>query len=232
MSVTAVSCYYETPNKHGTQYYEWFNTTLKINCPYVIFASKHIIPILQKYREGLPTHFIAYEIEEFYTYQYKNRIIIHPTHCPSAMLNLIWNEKIHMIKMASDLNIFNSDWYIWIDSGICIFREKAPPNVIIRNIDKLKLLPNNKCIYTASNPYIKENVHINRYYHHISGTFGLHKNFITTFACIYYSALDQLIKHYNIWTDQVVMTHIYKHRPDLFFKLADGYGALVHFLYS
>ncbi len=40
------------------------------------------------------------------------------THCPSVELNLIWNEKIFMLQKAYKLNIYNSDYFMWIDVGI------------------------------------------------------------------------------------------------------------------
>lgn len=55
---------------------------------------------------------------------------------------------------------------------------------------------------------LKINVTSSNYYHHIIGTY-LHKNIV-----------NNLIDTQNIWTDQVILTHIYK----------IGYGELVHLL--
>ena len=35
----------------------------------------------------------------------------------------------------------------------------------------------------------------------------------------------------NIWTDQIVLSHIYKDYNDLFFKLGDTYGEIVKKLF-
>ena len=43
---------------------------------------------------------------------------------------------------------------------------------------------------------------------------------------LYKQYLDKLIDQNNIWTDQVLWTHIYKDNKDLFFKYACGYGAV------
>ena len=43
--------------------------------------------------------------------------------------------------------------------------------------------------------------------------------------------LDKLTIHKNIWTDQLILSHIYKDREDLFHKLCNGYGNLIPRLY-
>lgn len=69
------------------------------------------------------------------------------------------------------------------------------------------------------------------YYHHISGTFLIHKSLIDTFVNIYQLYLEKLVDKNNIWTEQVLLTHIYKDHPELFFKLCDGYGEIIKYLY-
>ena len=208
MSLTAVSCYYEIPNKHDTKFYKWFETTLQINCPYVIFTSRDMVSIIQQYRGSLPTHIIVYDISDFYMYRYKDNIKTHPQHCPSVLLNLIWNEKINMIHRAADLNVFKSDWFMWIDAGICTFRNKSPPTKDISYIPMLAKLPRTKCIYTSSNPYNAREVTRTNYYHHVSGTYMFHKDAIPDFAYKYYWMIHAAIRYPNIWTDQVVLTHL------------------------
>ncbi len=197
----------------------------------MIFTTKDLVPILQKYRQNLPTYYIVYNITDFHTYQFKDRISTHPIHCPSVELNLIWNEKIHMVKKAAEINIFNSDWFVWIDAGICSLRDNPPPNKSIYDLPQLAKLPTTKLIYTESFPYIDEYVGLTNYYHHVSGTYMIHSSFINEFAEIYYAFLDTLTVHRNIWTDQVVFTHIFKKHPEMFYKLANGYGAVIPFLY-
>jgi hypothetical protein len=43
--------------------------------------------------------------------------------------------------------------------------------------------------------------------------------------------LEKLLDKNNIWTEQVLLTHIYKDNPNLFFKLCDGYGEIVKYLF-
>ena len=122
-----VTCYYIIKNKHSNKFNKWFNNTLKINCPYIFFGDKKSIELVKKYRNELPTHYIEFNIDDFYTFKYKDKMKTDPINCPSIELNLIWNEKIFFIEKAKKLNIYNSKYFMWVDAGICTFREKKPP---------------------------------------------------------------------------------------------------------
>ncbi len=228
--LTCVSSYFPVKNKHDDNYLKWFENTLSINCPYVFFTNKQTIEIIKKFRKDLPTYYIIREIEDFFTYKYKNNMITHTIHCPSVELNLIWNEKIFMIQKACEINPFNSEWFKWVDAGICTYRDNSPPNIPFPNVNKLNKLPIDKFIYSSSNEYYDYLVKNDNYYHHISGTYLIHKSLINTFVDIYKMFLERIDKN-NIWTDQVLLTHIYKDYPELFFKLCDGYGEIIKYLY-
>ena len=229
MELTCVSCYFPVKNKHNDKYLDWFKNTLSINCPYVFFTNK--IDIIKQFRKDLPTYYIECEIEDFYTYKYKDKMLTHPVHCPSVELNLIWNEKIFMIQKAYEINPFHSNWFKWIDAGLCIYRDISPPNKPFPNTDILQNLPTDKFIYSSSTKYNEKSVTNNNYYHHISGTFILHKNIINKYSTIYKDYLEKKIDKINIWTEQVIYTHIYKDFPDLYFKLCDGYGEITKVLF-
>ena len=224
---TCVTGYWNVKNKHDNKFIEWFNKTLKINCTYVIFGDKLSIELMKFYRQDLPSIYIELDITEFHTYKYKNKMISHPIHCPSIELNLIWNEKIFLIKKAYEMNPFNSNFFCWVDAGICIYRDKYPPSKLFPNPRKIINLPINKFIYSSSSSYDEKLVRNNNYYHHISGTtYILHKNIIPYFTKLYDTYLTKLVDKNNIWTEQVILTHIYKDNKKLFHKLCSGYGTV------
>ena len=231
MSVTCVSCYYKIKNKHGDKYDAWFKNTLAINCPYVFFSNKEGIEYIKQFRGTYPTYYVELNMEDFRTYKYKNKILTHPIHCPSAELKMVWDEKIYLIQRASTLNPFGSDWFQWIDAGICTYRDAYPPQTPFPDVRKLAQLPTDKFIYSSSQPYKRALVTMTNYYHHISGTsYILHKSIIDRFVELYGVYLEQLIDKDNKWTDQDILTHIYKDNPDMFFRLCDGYGEVTRFL--
>jgi hypothetical protein len=228
--LTCVSCFFEIKNKHGDKFYKWFENTLKINCPYIIFGNKSSLEKIKKYRDGLPTHYVEIEISDFCTFKYYNNIQTHPLHCPSKELNLIWNEKLFFIEKAKNLNIYNSDYFAWIDSGICTYRNIKPPHQPFPNIDKLSLLSNNRFNFTSSdNPFFK---YQKGYYHFISGTYVLHKDFISEFITVYIKYCDKYLSLNDwIYTDQVLLTQIYKDNKDLFKQIGHGFGTIMKLLY-
>lgn len=234
MTLTCVSGYWRIKNKHGNNFEKWFNTTLKFNCPYVFFSDKETIEIIKKYRGNLPTYYIECDIKDFNTYKFKDRMVTHPIHCPSIELTLIWNEKIFLIQKAIELNPFKSEYFMWMDAGICSFRNKMPPNIQFPNINKLNNLPKDKFIYSSSHnfayndKFIKGQYHL---HHHVSGTYLFHKNVINKFVDIYKKYLN-LIDENDIWTDQVIWTLIYRDNKELFFKLCDNYGTIPLYLYG
>jgi hypothetical protein len=228
--LTCVSGFWPIKNKHGNRFAEWFKKTLRINCPYVFFTTKEGIEIIKSYRLDLPTHYIEYNIEDFYTFKYKDKMITHQEHCPSVELNLIWNEKMIMMEKACQINIFNSDFFCWVDAGVCVYREQEPPSTPFPDVRKLNDLPKDRLIYSSSGIWTSKLVQNNRYYHYISGTsYILHKDIVTHFTDMYKKYMERIfmdntINRNIIWTDQVILTHMFKNYPYKFYKLSDGYG--------
>jgi hypothetical protein len=229
MSLTCVSCFFRVKNKHDTKYNEWFKNSLAINCPYVIFVDEESIELIKVCRGDLPTFYITCKMEDFHMYQFKDKMITDPHHCPSVELNMIWNEKIFFIKRALMLDPFQSEWFAWVDAGICVYRDNKPPSRPFPNVDKLNTLPKDKFIYSESYPYNETSVRMDSYlYHHVTGTsYILHKSMIHDFTTLYANYVDKLLDKNNIWTDQIVLTHIYKDHKDLFYRLSSGYGQIV-----
>jgi hypothetical protein len=229
-NLTCVSGYWKIRNKHGNSFDNWFHRTLKINCPYVFFADLDTIQLIKKYRGDLPTHYITCKITDFVTYRFKNKIKTDPVHCPSAELNLIWNEKIFMLGRAAEINPYKSDFFCWVDAGVCLYRNQHPPPSVFPNPDKLAKLPTDKFIYSSSEEYNPHLVNQHTYYHHVSGTYVLPRGIINDFAKLYQEYLVRLLDKNNIWTEQVVLTHIYKDHPHLFHKLGHGYAQVISWL--
>lgn len=234
MSITCVSGFWKVKSKHNNKYRRWFNNTLKINCPYVFFGNKEAISMVKKYRQELPTHYIELNIEDFETYKYKDNMKTHKIHCPSIELNLVWNEKIFMVQKAMNIDPFCSDFFCWVDAGICVYRDISPPPQHFPCLSKLENLPKDKFIYSSSNVKFEEEKFkkgMYHLYHHISGTFLLHKSIINNVVSLYTSYLSSIDKE-DIWTEQVILTLMFKDNQDLFYKCCDGYGSIFPFLYN
>ena len=232
--ITAVSGFWLVKNKHGSNYLNWFKNSLSILCPYVFFGNHESLKIIKHFREKIPipTYYIECEISDFYTYPYKNRMITDPVHCPSVELNLIWHEKIFFIEKARNVNPFQSDYFIWIDSGISNFRNRFPPKRLFPNMKKLFSLPKNKFIFTSSEKKYFNKILLNKpNYHFISGTYLLHESLVEKMVELYKLKMAQILADDKIYTDQIILTHIMNDTPDLFFRIGDGYGKIIELLY-
>ena len=100
-------------------------------------------------------------------------------------------------------------------------------------INKLNKLPQDKFIYSSTHNRVynkkfkKGNYHL---YHHVSGTYILHKNIIDRCVSLYSEYL-KLIDKKDIWTDQVILTLIYRDNKELFYRYCDGYGSIIRNLF-
>jgi hypothetical protein len=228
MNICAVSCFYQIKNKHANKYAEWFKNTLSFQIPYVMFGTKESIQFIQSYRNDITS--IECNIDEFETYKYKNNIKTDSFHCPSIELNLVWNEKLFFLEKAkiwNEKNGMNYDFYMWIDAGICNYRNHKPK---IMNLYKnLENLPQNKIIVSTSDSpifYKKQALHDS--YHYIAGTcYVVHKNFIPIFLEKWRKYTDMFLSKKGIYTDQIILTKMYLYEPQLFHILSHGYGEVI-----
>lgn len=223
-SVTVVSGYWNVSNKYtDSDYKKWFSNTLKINERYVMFLDNKDKELINEFRKNYNTTYIHYPLSDFYTNKYYSNHWINSEHVPSVELGKIWNEKIHLIKLAKDRDIENdsaTEYYVWIDAGISIYRNNPPPSKKLM----LKDLPKNKlCISSVDGGY-----------HRFSaGILLIHREFIDTFHEIYYNQLSSCDS--NEWkcgSEQFVLTKIQDDRPELFHIMGDGYGAILPILYD
>ena len=73
-----------------------------------------------------------------------------------------------------------------------------------------------------------------KYYHYIYvSDFLIDKDFIDKFIGVYKFYLEKLIDDKKKkWTEQVIITYIYRDRPELFYKLTDEYCEVIKYLYD
>jgi hypothetical protein len=192
----------------------------------VFFTTADMVDTIKKFRKDYPTMYVVCDISGFETFKYSKRLITSQINCPSIELNLIWLEKVVMMKKAKDMNPFKSEWFHWIDAGCCSLRTTVGTKTLRDDfLDFANSLPKDKFIYSSSEPYNKALIRKCNYYHCIAGTsYLLHCSFIDTFYEKYSAYLDTVLNKKNIWTDQVVYTHMFNEFPHMFHKLCDGYG--------
>jgi hypothetical protein len=232
--ITCVSGFWNVENKYQKSYVEsWLHRTLRINNPYVIYCNDKDEPFLKSCRGDLPTVFVKKEITDFVTYKHYNAIQTNPRHVPSKELQLIWNEKLFLLRETARSNPFNSDWFLWMDAGLFLYRDKEPPKETFC-VERLKTLPKDRLIFSSSDSPTCEysSIREGNYYHYVSGIFMIHKDFVEEFVSMYEMYIDKLLSKKDwIYTDQVILTHMYKEHPEMFYWVIHDYAGLVLWLY-
>ena len=234
---TCVSGFWSVNNKHGNKFNDWFKNTLAINCPYVFFTSNDTSNDIKKYRKQYPTYFIEKNITDFKTYKLNININnkIDSIHVPSKELGLIWLEKMNLVMEASTINPYKSEWFCWIDSGICIYRDKTPPSSPFPNPKKMNLLSKTQINYSTSENISNDDLNKIKewqYIHNIAGTaFILHISLIKNIYDLFYKYLNKCTNETNefiCFSDQCIWTRIYADYPKLFNKIGNGYGNIIN----
>ena len=214
-NITFVSCYYNVKNKYNHETYsKWFKNSLNINQRYIFFCKEEDNDFIRTFRNGYETIFINYSIADFYSNNFYNDNWVDNYHCPSIELGKIWHEKIHLLKLAKDYDVnFKSSttYYMWVDAGICIFRNYSPPPVRINYYKSEK----EKVFYSDSNE------------HSITGCYMIHKNIIDLIHHLYYDTLNTNKKSLTLLTDQHLLALILNQYPEYFFKACTGYGKVL-----
>ena len=156
------------------------------------------------------------------------------THVPSKELGLIWLEKMNLVLEASKLNPYNSEWFCWIDAGICSYRDKMPSNNLFPNPDKLNLLSKTQINYSSSEDisnYDLQKIKNWDYVHNFAaGCFIIHISIIKRIHELFYKYLDICIletTQFTCYSEQSILTRIYIDYPELFNKVGNGYGQIV-----
>jgi len=243
--ITVVSGYWDLKtSKYDKETYEkWMENSLSINAPYVFFCEDEHIDLIKKLRP-YPTMFIKKSINDFY---FKNKYnftsdYTHEKHCPSVELGLIWLEKIRLVKEASEKDNYGNEWYAWLDSGICTFRDNKAPSEVWPNPKKIFKLKKNALNYTRAieSKGLDLNVLKNsEYIHIVTGTWIIHKSMINKLLNLferYFNAVrDESLKnnknYFLCLSDQVVWTRMFLEKPNFFNRMGDDYGKIVNVLY-
>jgi hypothetical protein len=227
MSSTIVTCYYKTKSKHSYQKYdEWITNFLpNIHCDLVIFTSPDLKDYLLEKRKGNlreKTFLVCKEFNDLYVcqnyshkwnYQYS---IDESLHCGRTKeCYIIWNSKLWFLKIAIDINPFQSDKFVWADIGS--IRDEYTPTYL-HDFPNYHLISNDKLDIILLNPITNKNQYYFMNEVHFSGAlFGSHKNVILQVYDLFYQRFDEFInKDYFIGCDQQTFSSIYNTNPELF----------------
>ena len=117
------------------EYLKWFEITLKLKCPMILFITEDIRKFVEERRLEIPTEIIIQTIEEIPYYYLKNKINqiieseffkktvkdVERIECKNSMYSIIQYSKFKWLQQAIEENPFNSKFFFWMDAGASRF---------------------------------------------------------------------------------------------------------------
>ena len=204
-------------------YNDWFNSSLRINMPYIIFTEPSSFLTLAKHRRNLPTLYVPYNEDNFFL-RFPEELMketdewTHEKHVPSKKLSHIWLEKMNLIKLASQLEP-NAEFYVWIDAGIVTYRHQQPPSTEWSK-EVLSSLPKDRISYSR----------VEGEYHSFAATVMLFpKSMIPIAHYIFYGLHRDCLAEIRDWrcgSEQFIWTLALIRYPDMFHAISYDYGSI------
>lgn len=156
--------------------------------PYLFFGTKDTIELAKKYSKNMITHYIELSHEKFQDEP--------------------WNEKIFMIEKAKQLNIFGSEYFVWVDG-----------------LDSCDLRPRPICQEQASSlknhalSLMKYKLSFNQSEKNDVLSLLIHKDIVDTIIDLFKVYISRFREKEEKCTDLIILNCIYNDFPNLFYQL-------------
>lgn len=119
------------------EYLKWFDITLKLKCPMILFVTEDLQEFVEERRRNIPTEIIVESVEELPYYYLKDQLdsiieskqyrekISDPNRieCQHSMYSIVQYSKFKWLQRAIEENPFNSKFFFWMDAGASRFFE-------------------------------------------------------------------------------------------------------------
>lgn len=224
------------------EYLKWFEVTLKLKCPMILYVSKDVLEFVEERRLKIPTEIFVQEMEEIPYYylkekidtilesdEYKN-IISDPDRieCKHSLYSIIQFSKFKWLNNSIENNPFGSDYFFWIDAGASRFFEdfnlnsSYPSESAIEALEgmgeKFLLQKNTECYpdLVFSDKLDKKYLLDNRSF--ICGTFfGGHKDTIPQVSKLVDRVFtSEMLENGYVNNEQIVFGYLLKNHEELF----------------
>ena len=243
--VTFVSALFDIDRVDGRKwdnYLKWFDITLKLKVPMVLFITDDLVEFVEERRKDIPTDIIIQTVEDIPYYNLKDGIqeildsdrykedISDPDRieCQQAMYSVIQYSKFPWLEKAIDKNPYESEFFFWIDAGASRFFEgydlsqEYPSEDALVSLDDMgeRFLVQMNCDYYPdlydADVLTLDYLYDNRSYV-LGSMFGGHKNAILKISDMVDSILnEEMIKNNNINNEQIALGYLVKKYPDDF----------------
>jgi hypothetical protein len=231
---TIVTAYFKIPSKTNDETYKtWMKNMLIINNPMTIFTDIYSYDYIYELRKDKIniTNIIVIDIKDFYCYKYYDTFVeqhkldheLNVGH--SVELYMVWCEKSHFLKRTILNNIFNTEYFLWVDIGC--FREQNTLFINWPDINKMKIIPVNKVLLCEVYDFSEEELKCNsleqlpdfRFINRLGGTiFGGKAEPLLLWHDKYYEMVEYFINvNKLIIKDQSIMNCVFLMNRELCF---------------
>lgn len=224
------------------EYLEWFDKTLRLKCPMILFVTEDVREFIEERRTSIPTEIIVQQVEEMPFYylkddiqnvldseEYKNKISDPDRiECQHALYSIVQYSKFKWMLQAIDENPHGSDYFLWLDAGGSRFfnefnlEQEYPSQSAKKSLEEMgeSFLVQMNCdfypdLYTADKLSL-DYLYDNRSFI-LGSMFGGHKNSIPKVCSLVENIfLNEMIGKGNINNEQIALGYLVKNYPDDF----------------
>ena len=243
--VTIVSALFNIDRVDGRkwhEYMEWFETFLELKAPMILFTTEDIAEFIKEKRGELPTNIVLQTIEEMPYHHLKDEIqdildsdqykesISDPDRieCKQAMYSVIQYSKFPWLKIATELDPYDSDFFFWLDAGGSRFfglydlKKEYPSEEAVKSLEEMGesfLVQQNTEFYpdlSDAEELDLDYLYDNRSYV-LGSMFGGHKNVVPKICDMVEDIfINEMINKGNVNNEQIALGYLIKKYPDEF----------------
>ena len=224
------------------EYLKWFDITLKLKCPMILFVSEDIREFIENRRTSIPTTVIVQNVEDIPYYYLKDRIdniigseeyinkISDPSRieCQHSLYSIVIHSKFKWMEQAVEENPYGSKYFLWLDAGGSRFFEdydldtNYPSPNAIESLNEMgeSFLVQENCDYypdlfdadSLSLDYLYDNRSFV-----LGSMFGGHKDSLEKTAKLVDDILmNEMIEKGSVNNEQIALGYLLKNNPDNF----------------
>jgi hypothetical protein len=224
------------------EYLKWFDITLKLKCPMVLFITEDIREFVESRRTQIPTEIIVQSVDDIPYYHLKDKIqsildsdeyigkISDPERieCKHALYSVIQYSKFKWMQQAAEENPHGSEFFLWLDAGASRFFEgydlsleypSQSAKESLKEIGESFLFQMNCDCYPDlfnADKLSLEYLYDNRSYV-LGSMFGAHKNSVDKLSGMVENIfIDEMIENGNVNNEQIALGYLVKEYPDDF----------------
>lgn len=224
------------------EYLKWFDVTLKLKCPMVLFVSEDAREFIEERRLDIPTEIFVQDVESIPYYYLKDKIqnvldsekfkenILDSDRieCKHSLYSIVQYSKFKWMIQAIEENPHGSDYFFWLDAGGSRFFDgfdlsnEYPSESAKESLDEMgeSFLIQMNCdfypdLYNATELSL-DYLYDNRSFI-LGSMFGGHKNAIPKVCDLVEDIfMNKMIHNGNVNNEQIALGYLVKKYPDIF----------------